>query len=55
MKINETDLLMDLYDVGKMEDVIKKKENLSTLKLDKLTFPIFKYERKTTKKSWQVV
>jgi hypothetical protein len=39
------DMLTDLFAKNKMKDVITKKGNLSAPGLDKLTYPIFKYEK----------
>jgi hypothetical protein len=41
----ENEMLKDLFNKDKMKDAINKKGNLSVPSLDKLTYPILKYEK----------
>jgi hypothetical protein len=43
--LTENDMLKDLLDKNKMKNAITKKGNMSAPGLDKLTYPIFKYEK----------
>jgi hypothetical protein len=43
--LTENEMLKELLDKNKMKDAITKKGNLSVQGLDKLTYPIVKYEK----------
>jgi hypothetical protein len=44
LDLTENEMLMELLDKNKMREAITKKDNLSAPGLDKLTYPILKYE-----------